>query len=553
MSALMPLASHLAPLMCVALILLLLIGYPVAFSLGALGLAFYALGVVLAPYSAGQIHLDWSLLLTVPERIFSIMTNETLLAIPFFTFLGLVLERSGMAEDLLDTFGELCGGLRGGLAYAVIFVGTLLAATTGVVAASVIAMGLIALPLMLRTGYDRALSCGVIAASGTLAQIMPPALVLIVLADQMHIAVSDIYRAAVVPALLLAALFSLFIACVACWRPDLMPARPAPHDSAPAQGKMLLGLVLLALWQGSISLWVLTTFEITASFESACIWACGLTIAGLCLAALWDQRRATPLLAPLVHRVILVMTPPLALIFIVLGSIIIGLATPSEAGALGACGALMLAALKKRVSRAMLADVLERSVRLTSFALFILIGARIFSLTFFALGGQDDIAHLFSHLPYGTLGFLLIINLALFILAFFLEFFELAFIIIPLIVPTAQHLGIDLVWLGIIIALNVQTSFMHPPFGYSLFYLRSVAPIAPYRDAATGALIAPVTTAQIYLGAIPFVLLQLLMVGIVILWPSLLSVPQNAGARPASQIEDVLDALPSAPRPAFTP
>ena len=547
-------ANALAPLMFAALIFILLLGYPVAFSLGALGLFFYALGVWLTPFSLGLIHLDWSLLQALPERVFSIMTNETLLAIPFFTFLGLVLERSGIAEDLLTTMNEVYGGLRGGLAYAVIFVGTLLAATTGVVAASVISMGLIALPLMLRTGYHRALSCGVIAASGTLAQIMPPALVLIVLADQMQQSVSAMYRAAFVPALLLSVLFALLIALLSWLRPDLMPALPIKKDHRHDHRKALVTVVILALWQGGISFWVLTSLHIIATFESACVWAGVITLAGLCLAALYDQRRSKPLLSELTHRIILVMTPPLALIFIVLGSIIIGLATPSEAGALGCFGALGLAALKQRLTRTMLTDVLERTVRLTSFAIFILIGARIFSLTFFAIGGQEFIEKSLTYLPYGRIGFLIFVNIALFILAFFLEFFELAFIVIPFILPAAIHLGIDLVWLGVIIGLNVQTSFMHPPFGYSLFYLRSVAPHEPYIDRVTGALIAPVTTAQIYLGAIPFVIIQVIMVGIVIAFPSLLRLTDaTKDLVPAAHIEETLRAIPSLPPKPFVP
>jgi TRAP-type mannitol/chloroaromatic compound transport system permease large subunit len=555
MSALLLASAHaLAPIMFAALILILLLGYPVAFSLGALGLSFYGLGVWLTPYSEGALHLDWALLHTLPERVFAIMTSETLLSIPFFTVMGLVLERSGMAEDLLTTIGTLCGGIRGGLAYAVIFVGILLAATTGVVAASVIAMGLIALPVMLRAGYDRAVSCGVIAASGTLAQIMPPALVLIVLADQMQQSVGAMYRAAFIPALVLSVLFALFIAVLAWLKPALMPALNAPAERGTDDYKALIIVAVLGLWQGAICYGALIYFALVSDPSHALVWAGALTVTGLCLAALTDQRRHTPLLPPLAHRVILVMTPPLALIVIVLGSIIIGLATPSEAGALGCLGALTLAALKGRLDKMMLDEVLERAVRLTSFAVFILIGARVFSLTFFAIGGQSFVEGFLTHLPYGRMGFLIFVNIALFILAFFLEFFELAFIIIPLLVPAAQHLGIDLIWLGVIIGLNVQTSFMHPPFGYSLFYLRSVAPERAYIDASSGQHIAPVTSAHIYLGAVPFVVLQMIMVGLVIAFPALTRLGETRSpiASP-SALEKSIDGLPHLPLKPFMP
>ena len=399
-------AHALAPLMFAALICVLLLGYPVAFSLAALGLGFFAVGVELAPYSAGAIHLDWPLLTTLPERIFSIMTSDALLAIPFFTFLGLILERSGMAEDLLETTGRLFGPVRGGLAYAVIFVGALLAATTGVVAASVISMGLISLPIMLRHGYDRSLSAGVIAASGTLAQIMPPALVLIVLADQMQQSVGDMYRAAFFPASLLALLYAAYVALTTWLRPHSAPA----FASSESTKKDRLVLLVLAL-QGAMIFFVAQKTllsELAITSEVASIWAGALSVASLCLAAWLDQVLRLNVLPPLTSRVVLVMTPPLALIFIVLGSIIVGIATPSEAGAMGGLGALLLAFAKGRLSLDMLSQALDRTARLTCFAVFILVGARVFSLTFFGIGGHQFVESFLTGLPGGRIGFLII-------------------------------------------------------------------------------------------------------------------------------------------------
>ena len=455
------LAANLAPLMFAAMILFLLLGYPVAFALAANGILFGLAGIQLGL-------LDASLFQALPQRIWGVMSNETLLAVPFFTLMGLILERSGMAEDLLDTIGRLFGRLRGGLAYAVVFVGALLAATTGVVAASVISMGLIALPIMLRYGYDRRLAAGTIAASGTLAQIIPPSLVLIVLADQLGRSVGDMYAGALVPGLALAGLYLLYVVGVTLVRPAWAPALPE--------------------------------------------------------AALASE---PPL--QLARRVLFVLLPPLALIFLVLGTIFLGVATPTEGGAMGASGALAMALARRRLTVKLLAQALDSTARISAFVMFILIGARVFSLTFYGVGGHLWVENLLGDLPGGAVGFLLVVNALIFVLAFFLDFFELAFIVVPLLAPVAAALGIDLIWFGVLLGVNMQTSFMHPPFGFALFYLRSVAPAGDYVDKVTGAAIARVTTGQIYWGAAPFVLIQVVMVALVIVFPELVTWGLDSG------------------------
>jgi len=457
-------ADYIAPMMFAALALFLLFGYPVAFALAANGLVFGVIGVQL-----GLITPD--LLNALPSRIFGIMQNETLLAIPFFTFMGLIMERSGMAEELLDTIGQLFGPLRGGLAYAVIFVGALLAATTGVVAASVIAMGLISLPIMLRYGYDRRVATGVIAASGTLAQIIPPSLVLIVLADQLGKSVGDMYAGALIPGLALAGFYAAYIMALSIVRPSLVPALPL-------EARSLRGVALL-------------------------------------------------------KKSLLSLVPPLALIFLVLGTIFLGVATPTEGGAMGAVGALIIALFNKRLSMDVLKQSMDATLKLSAFVMFILIGSTIFTLVFRGVNGDLWVEHWLLSLPGGQLGFLIAVNVLVFVLAFFLDFFEVAFILVPLLAPVAEKLGIDLVWFGVLLAVNMQTSFMHPPFGFALFYLRSVAPKTDYIDKITHKLIPRVTTGQIYWGAIPFIILQLVMVGLILAFPDIVSVEQNAATTDA--------------------
>jgi TRAP-type mannitol/chloroaromatic compound transport system permease large subunit len=495
------LAHNLAPIMFVALIFFLLLGYPVAFALAANGLLFFVIAVELSPYS-NEISLSWPLLQTLPGRVLDVMRNDTLLAIPFFTFMGIVLEKSGMAEDLLDTIGQLFGPVRGGLAFAVVIVGALLAATTGVVAASVMAMGLISLPIMLRYGYDRPVAAGVIAASGTLAQIIPPSLVLIVLADQLGRSVGDLYAGALIPGLLLTALYCAYIGALAIFRPHKVPALPKAARTLSGSPLPLMVLILAA---GAVAV---AAFRLLAEPLGY-----GFTVL--------DKALRIDLLSDLARRVVFVLVPPLALIFLVLGTIFLGVATPTEGGAMGAAGALALAMARRRFGFSALKEALEATTRLSAFVIFILIGSRIFSLTFYGLNGHVWVEELFLGLPGGAWGFLLAVNVLVFILGCFVDFFEIAFIVVPLLAPVASALGIDLVWFGVILGMNLQTSFLTPPFGFALFYMRSVAPSGEFRDKATGRMIAGVSTAQIYCGAATFILLQAIMIAVVVLFPSL--------------------------------
>ena len=511
-------AQNMAPIIFASLVIFLLLGYPVAFSLAANGLIFFLIGVELAPYSDGSINLSWPLLYALPERFYGgVMANDTLLAIPFFTFMGIVLERSGMAEDLLDTIGQLFGPIRGGLAYAVIFVGALLAATTGVVAASVIAMGLISLPIMLRYGYDRRVASGVIAASGTLAQIIPPSLVLIVLADQLGRSVGDMYAGAMIPGLVLTGLYMLYVLIVSIVSPKSMPALPL---EARTLGSGVLSLIVALVAAGAVAYGAHVWLTPHAG-ANADIWGGTVGIVVIYLAALLDRGLNLNAMSRLAQQVIIVLIPPLALIFLVLGTIFLGIATPTEGGAMGAVGALAMAAAKRRLTLEVVTQALAATTRLSSFVLFILIGARVFSLTFYGVNGHLWVEHLLTSLPGGEIGFLVGVNILVFLLAFFLDFFELAFIIVPLLAGPADKLGIDLIWFGVLLGVNMQTSFMHPPFGFALFYLRSVAARVPYLDRITGRRIAPVTTGQIYWGAMPFVLIQVLMVGLTIAFPQM--------------------------------
>ncbi|KGJ06108.1 TRAP transporter, DctM subunit [Paracoccus halophilus] len=510
-------AQNMAPIMFASLVLFLLFGYPVAFALAANGLLFFVIGVELAPLSGGAINLSWPLLNAMPERLWGVMSNETLLAIPFFTFMGIVLERSGMAEDLLDTIGQLFGPVRGGLAYAVVIVGALLAATTGVVAASVIAMGLISLPIMLRYGYDRRIATGVIAASGTLAQIIPPSLVLIVLADQLGRSVGDMYKGALIPGLVLTGIYLSYIFVVSILRPNSLPALP------PEARKLGSGVTsLLVALAGAVALaWLIWRWMYPSQGKDADILAPALAVIAIYVLAVLDKGLKTNLMSRLAQQVIIVLIPPLALIFLVLGTIFLGIATPTEGGAMGAVGALVLAGVKGRLSYGVVRQALLATTRLASFVMFILVGARVFSLTFYGVNGHVWVEHLLTSLPGGQYGFLIAVSLLVFLLAFFLDFFELAFIIVPLLAPAAEAMGIDLIWFGVLLGVNMQTSFMHPPFGFSLFYLRSVAPKTPYEDKLTGRMMAPVTTGQIYWGAVPFVGIQLVMIAIVMTFPGM--------------------------------
>ncbi len=561
--------ANMAPIMFGALVIFLLLGYPAAFSLGAVGLIFALIGIEL-----GQFQPDF--LQALPDRVYGVMSNDTLLAIPFFTFMGLVLERSGMAEDLLDTIGQLFGTIRGGLAYAVIFVGALLAATTGVVAASVISMGLISLPIMLRYGYDRRVASGVIAASGTLAQIIPPSLVLIVMADQLGKSVGDMYEGAFIPGLVLAVLYAVYIFLVTLIFPKATPGLPVEavgfRETSGSRGVWQLGL--LVVFSGTVGHYVIEQTDIKAGadfvvltmgvaissafmcsvlnkyFGQERLYVTAIVTAALggawyvllgsghenwallsitlfagsayaLAAALIERSTGFRFISTLAEQVIFVMVPPLALIFLVLGTIFIGVATPTEGGAMGATGALLLGAAKRRLSFDLIRQATESTAKLSAFVVFILLGARVFSLTFYGVSGHVWVENMLTSLPGGQTGFLIFVNAFVFVLAFFLDFFELAFIVIPLLGPAAEHLGIDLIWFGVILGVNMQTSFMHPPFGFALFYLRSVAPKEPFIDRVTGKRTDGVTTGQIYWGAMPFVVVQVIMVLLVIMFPAM--------------------------------
>jgi tripartite ATP-independent transporter DctM subunit len=380
----------------------------------------------------------------LPDRVFGILSNDLLLSIPFFTFMGAILEKCGLAEDMLEGLGQLFGPIRGGLAYAVIIVGAILGAITGTVAASVIAMGLISLPIMLRYGYNPRVATGVIAASGTITQLIPPSLVLIVLADQLGKSVGDMYAGAIGPSIIQIVLFCLFIFFLSIFRPQDVPALPPE-----ARPKIDWKLFKKILWG---------------------------------------------------------IVPSIALIFLVLGTILMGLATPTEGGAMGSVGALVLAAMNKRLQKTLVWDAMTSTMRINAMVIFILIGSTVFGLAFRGVDGDLWIEHLLSGLPGGQVGFLIVVNLFVFFLAFFLDYFEIAFIIIPLLAPVAQKLGIDLIWFGVLLGANMQTSFMHPPFGFALFYLRGVAPKS-------------VKSSDIYYGALPWVGLQLILVAIIIFVP----------------------------------
>jgi TRAP-type mannitol/chloroaromatic compound transport system permease large subunit len=511
-------AENLAPIMFAALVIFLLLGYPAAFSLGAVGLMFGVIGIELGLFAP-------DFLQALPERVYGVMSNDTLLAIPFFTFMGLVLERSGMAEDLLDTIGQLFGTVRGGLAYAVVFVGALLAATTGVVAASVISMGLISLPIMLRYGYDRRVASGVIAASGTLAQIIPPSLVLIVMADQLGRSVGDMYEGAFIPGLVLALLYAAYMFIVSVVSPKSSPGLPQEavgfREDNGSRG--LWSLLVLTLASAAFGLYMLHGSSVHGADYVVLVMFFGILFAFAIAVVNWICERLTGFrfLSRMAQQTTFVMVPPLFLIFLVLGTIFIGVATPTEGGAMGASGALILGALKRRLSFDLIRQAVQSTAKLSAFVIFILIGARVFSLTFYGVSGHIWVENMLVSLPGGQLGFLLFVNAFVFVLAFFLDFFELAFIVIPLLGPAAEHLGIDLIWFGVILGVNMQTSFMHPPFGFALFYLRSVAPRDPYVDRVSGKLTQPVTTGQIYWGAVPFVFIQVLMVVLVILFPAM--------------------------------
>jgi TRAP-type mannitol/chloroaromatic compound transport system permease large subunit len=424
----------------------------------------------------------------------------------------------------------LFGTVRGGLAYAVVFVGALLAATTGVVAASVIAMGLISLPIMLRYGYDRRLASGVIAASGTLAQIIPPSLVLIVMADQLGRSVGDMYAGAFIPGLVLAALYAAYVFGVAMLFPKAAPGLPAETQSLKdADGQVhRLSLLVVVVIAGIVAYYAMQQTEVKGGADFVVLML-SIGIAVAFVIASVNRLLRLNLLSRIAEQTIFVLVPPLALIFLVLGTIFIGVATPTEGGAMGAAGALILATIKGRLRFDMVRQATESTAKLSAFVVFILIGARTFSLTFYGVDGHRWVEEMLVSLPGGPLGFLIFVNIFVFFLAFFLDFFEIAFIVVPLLAPAAERLGIDLIWFGVILGVNMQTSFMHPPFGFALFYLRSVAARESYIDRVTGKRMEPVTTGQIYWGAVPFVVIQVIMVILVIAFPSMVTHYKGVG------------------------
>lgn len=483
-----------APLMFVGMIAFLLIGYPVAFSLGAVGLLFGFIGVQLG-------YIEPRFLQNIPLRVFDTMKSQVLLAIPFFTFMGVILERSGLAEDLLDTMGQLLGKLKGGIAYAVIIVGALLGGPAGVVAASVISMGLISLPVMMRYGYSPRLASGVITASGTLAQIIPPALVLIVMADQLGVSVGDMYRGALWPSLILTGLYMVYVWIVTIRSPKAAPALPDDILERRGMGQPLMPQLI----QHGIFTAVLLILDVWLT-KKLDIW----TILGIIVAnalILYVRRAVGEVLS---RRVMVALVPALVLILLVLGTIFFGVATPTEGAAMGAVGALLLAFFKRTLTWKLLIQAMDGTARLTAFVMMILVGSRIFSLVFVGVDGDLWVQNILKNLPGAEIGFLVVVNILIFFFAFFLDYFEIAFIIIPLIGPAAAALDINLIWFGVILSINLQTSFMHPPFGFALFYLRSVAPPS-------------LKTIDIYWGAIPFVIIQLIMVLIVIFNPWLVT------------------------------
>jgi tripartite ATP-independent transporter DctM subunit len=450
--------TELIPLLLfVVVCMVLMAGYPVAFSLAGTALVFAWLGELGGSFDAAFLE-------ALPNRLYGIMTNVTLIAVPLFVFMGVMLERSRVAENLLDTMAELFGQLRGGLGYSVTLVGMLLAASTGIVGATVVTMGLLSLPTMLRRGYDPRIASGVICASGTLGQIIPPSIVLVLLGDVLSsayqqaqldmgsyspetVSVGDLFSGALIPGLILVTLYLLYLVFIAWIRPDAMPAISDDSTTNADRGSLL-------------------------------------------------------------QRVVYSLLPPLLLIVAVLGSILAGIATPTEAASVGAVGAILLAISQRQCTLAIMQEVMRSTTRISCMVFMILIGASVFSLVFRGFGGDEVVAGLLNNLPGGKFGAMLATMLLMFLLGFVLDFIEITFVVVPIVGPVLLAMGIDPVWLGIMIAINLQTSFLTPPFGFALFYLRGVAP-------------AEISTRQIYAGVAPFIALQLLMLSMLAVWPSI--------------------------------
>jgi len=444
-----------AALLFITVIVILLAGFPVAFTLGGTALLFAGLGILGGGFNEALLSL-------LPNRIFGIMTNETLVAVPLFVFMGVTLERARIAEDLLETLSALFGSLRGGLGISVTLVGMLLAASTGIVGATVVTMGLLSLPTMLKRGYSPEIAAGTICASGTLGQIIPPSIILVMLGDVMTtayaeaqrelgifppktISVGDLFAGALIPGLLLVLLYVLYILGVAYFKPSTMPAQQRDPDNPVTLGRIVKALL-----------------------------------------------------------------PPLLLIFTVLGSILGGFATPTEAAGVGGMGALIMAIVRRQMNLQRLREIMRSTLRISSMVFLILIGASIFSLVFRGYGGDDGVRAVLESLPGGVVGAVIVVMLVMFLLGFVLDFIEITFVVVPIVAPVLLAMGLDPVWLGIMIAINLQTSFLTPPFGFALFYLRGVAPPS-------------ITTGQIYRGAIPFVAIQLFALLLIAAFPELVT------------------------------
>jgi tripartite ATP-independent transporter DctM subunit len=425
----------LAILMLGSFFVLLLAGIPVGMTLAISGLVF------------GYLGFGTLLFNLLPHRIFGVVTNSTLLAIPLFVFMGMMLERSKLAEDLMDVIGHAAGALRGGLGIGIILVGVLMGATTGIVGATVVTLGLLTLPGMLRRGYDKGLACGTICASGTLGQIIPPSLILILLADILNESVGTLFAAAMIPGLMLAGIYCIYILALGMLRPDMVPAIPPEERALVSKSELAL-------------------------------------------------------------RIIKVVAPPVGLVGAVLGSIIAGIAAPSEAASMGALGSIVITAITGRLSFRVLRETCQATVKITAMMMFILICAQVFSLAFRGLQGEKLVHDLFAFLPGGINADIWFLMLIIFVLGFFIEWIEISYIAVPLFLPVFVAAQVDMVWLATLICVNLQTSFLTPPFGWALFFLRGVAP-------------PEVTTGDIYRGVIPFVLMQILALILVFLFPGL--------------------------------
>ncbi|MBX3604955.1 MAG: TRAP transporter large permease subunit [Piscinibacter sp.] len=534
------------PLMLLALLLTLLTGMPAVFALIACGMAFGALAV-LGGAAPPQ------LMKALPIRLEFIVANETLLAIPFFTFMGAVLHRSRIAEDMLEVAGQLFGTMRGGLALAAVFIGALMAAATGVVAASVISLALISYPAMVRNGYDPRIASGVVTASGTLTQIVPPSIVLIVVAEQLNMSLGDLYAGVLMPAAILIGLYVLWILVVARLRPQLVPAvAPDAATGSAARSNGLRSVAWLAVSSGLLSAVAMSLYPrllsaagrtTAAGMDEKVASSIGFALLAAFLLARTDRALGLRLFSGRAHRVADVLLPPLLLLFAVLGSVFLGMATPTESGSVGALAAVLIALGRRRLDGPSLRTALQDTVRLTCVIMTLLFGATVFSLAFNALDGSRWMLDTLASLPGKATGFLIVVMLAMFVLGMFLDFFELAIVVLPILGPVAEHLGIDKIWFAVLMGINFQASYLTPPFGFALLYFRSAIPdTADLHDAGRPG----IATWQIYAGAMPFIAIQVLLMGLVIALPELaLGLIQQPVSIDPEQVERMIDRMHS--------